>query len=403
MPRYSHAYVSTIESGRRVPTPHALEYFAEKLGVDPEMLLTGRPPDIAAQLQLLLDEARIEISAGEIRQAEEEIFKVIMDARRYDLPRLEAAAEEMRGRSFEQKGDLDGAIDHYDLAINLLRAEPLTDRVNAVCGKARCLSQRGDKRYAIHLLEILLQSLSRSGFPDPTALLRIHSALITPYYLTGLFAHAKASADEARRYAADVTDPMLLGAMHVQVARTFLHEGRAEDAQASLNKAEDLFDQASLRTEAGMAHLAHAYVSLRGHEHDEARRQLGQAINIFHSAGRPVDEARSLNELARLEREQGDTGQAITLLHRSIDLLRESDVAELGLAHRELGLCSITSDHGTAEKNFRIAIELYGLAEERVEAAITCGYLGDLLHEQGQSDAGWEACRQGFRFLEKTF
>ena len=33
-PRYTHAYVSTIEAGRRRPSREALEHFASNLGVD---------------------------------------------------------------------------------------------------------------------------------------------------------------------------------------------------------------------------------------------------------------------------------------------------------------------------------------------------------------------------------
>ena len=37
-PRYTHAYVSSIESGRRRPSLEALEHFASKLGVPVEEL-----------------------------------------------------------------------------------------------------------------------------------------------------------------------------------------------------------------------------------------------------------------------------------------------------------------------------------------------------------------------------
>ena len=41
-PRYTHAYVSAIEAGRRQPSTKAIEHFAARLGVDPDELMTGR-------------------------------------------------------------------------------------------------------------------------------------------------------------------------------------------------------------------------------------------------------------------------------------------------------------------------------------------------------------------------
>ncbi|MGZ4129916.1 MAG: helix-turn-helix domain-containing protein [Actinomycetota bacterium] len=38
--RYTHAYVSSIEAGRRMPSRDALEHFASQLGVDVDELLT---------------------------------------------------------------------------------------------------------------------------------------------------------------------------------------------------------------------------------------------------------------------------------------------------------------------------------------------------------------------------
>src|SRR6187455_3230798 len=55
-PRYTHAYVSTIEAGRRHPSRTALEHFAERLGVGVDELETGRSPDLETRLRLDLQE-----------------------------------------------------------------------------------------------------------------------------------------------------------------------------------------------------------------------------------------------------------------------------------------------------------------------------------------------------------
>lgn len=53
--RYTHAYVSVLESGRRVPSPTAAEYFAQRLGVPVEQLWSDAGAKRAEQL---VDELR---------------------------------------------------------------------------------------------------------------------------------------------------------------------------------------------------------------------------------------------------------------------------------------------------------------------------------------------------------
>ena len=61
-PKYSYAYVSTIEAGRRTPSREAIEHFATRLGVTPDELVTGRPADLEARLELSLQEATVTLS-----------------------------------------------------------------------------------------------------------------------------------------------------------------------------------------------------------------------------------------------------------------------------------------------------------------------------------------------------
>lgn len=41
----THAYVSTIEAGKRLPSPRMLEHFARRLGVPDEALFSDEEPD----------------------------------------------------------------------------------------------------------------------------------------------------------------------------------------------------------------------------------------------------------------------------------------------------------------------------------------------------------------------
>jgi hypothetical protein len=73
----------------------------------------------------------------------------------------------------------------------------------------------------------------------------------------------------------------------------------------------------------------------------------------------------------------------------------------LAWAHRELGYVLTDGDSSTAEKHLRVAIDLFGLAEQRVEVAVTYRALGDLLASRGESEASCEAYRVGILGLEE--
>lgn len=401
-PSYTHAYVSSIEAGRRRPSTAALAHFAGKLNVDVNELATGRPADLGARLNVQMQEARRSVSAGDFATASGAYEQVAREARRYELTRLHAKAQQGLALCAEREGNLEEAIELYEKAEQLLENESPIARVDVVAGKARCLQMVGDTRYASHLLESLLVNLERRGLEDPDALVRIHASLVAAYFELGLYERASESADLALKLSSQVKDPEGLANMHINAARVLLHEERHEEAQESLRKAEDLYKQLDLRSETGSAYLAQGYIAARQGRLEEAREKLQLAISFFKDYPNPIDEACAINELARLERTAGRESVAMELLHRSIEMLQERDVAELALAHRELGLCLTDEDPLGAEKNLRLAIELYERASETVQLPATYRALGDLLHSRGENKAGCEAYRTGILVLEEA-
>ena len=399
-PIYTHAYVSSIEAGRRRPSPAALEHFARNLKADVDELATGRPVDLTAQLDIRLQEARRKVSAGDFAGALDQYDKVAKEARRYDLSRILAKAQQGRALCAERRGALEEAIEGYEAAEETLSSESPVARVDVVAGKARCLQMLGDTRYAAYLMETLLVSLEHARLQDPNALVRIHASLVAAYFDLGLYQKAAASAEIALKLASRVTDPEGLANMHINAARVLLHEGRRAEAEDSLRRAEDVYRELDLLSERGSVYMAQGYIAARQDLVDEAREKLQLAISFFQDYPNPVDEARATNELGRLERLAGNLNVAEDLLKRSIGLLKEGDVAELAIAHRELGMCRTESDPTAAEKSLRQAIELFERAGEPVQLTATYRALGDLLHAGGDERSACEAYRTGILLLE---
>src|SRR5581483_4807980 len=158
----------------------------------------------------------------------------------------------------------------------------------------------------------------------------------------------------------------------------------------------DAYRQLDLRSEMGGAHLARGYVLSREGRLAEARKQLERAREIFEATGDEKDLVRAINELARVERLEGNTDRARELLERAIALTGESDAPILAWAHRALG----EDTPRAAEKHLRLSIELYERAEQAVDIAVTYRALGDLLRSRDDEAAACEAYRTGILALE---
>lgn len=399
-PRYTHAYVSTIEAGRRRPSREALEHFASRLDVGVDELLTGRTPGLETRLRLRLQEARIAISDGRFEETDRELGQIAREAGRHKLHRLQARTEEIRGLWLQRSGRPEDALERYQRAEDLLRDEPPTARADAVDGKAVCFTALGDVRYAIFLLESLLDEILRAGLRDPDALARVHAGLVYSYLDAGLMTKAAESAVELERLAPRIEDPGRIAQMHMNVARQYLSDGRVEDATASLQRAEDTYRTLGLQTERGGAYLARGFVLLRQGELEDARRELERARTIFEQTGNDKDLTRTLNELARLARLEGDVPGARALLERSIALLGTSDDPELAYAHLELGRVLADVDPSGAEKHLRVAVEIYERTEQAIGLAVSYRALGDVLRAGGDEAAGSEAYRTGILAIE---
>ncbi len=398
-PFYTAAYISTIEAGRREPSPKAIAHFAAKLGVDPEELTTGRPTELPAKLAIDLQHANEALYNGGYDQADETFKRVAKEASPYAMNRVQAKSRVGRGVVAERQGRSEEALAHFEAASDLVATEPPPIRVEATVGRARCLQMVGDVRYALHVLETYLLILEKERLPDPAALMRTYSSLIWPYTEVGLYGKANEAATSALALEAKVDDPEQIASMHFNVARELLRIGRAEDALESLRRAEELYARLNWKTEIARAHVNRGIVFADQADLETARSELQSALQLIEGTSSVLMQARALNELARVERLSKNAAAAKELLDESISLLRDGNIAELALAHRELARCNIDDAPEIAEKHFRTAIDLYTRSEEMLQVAGTHRELGDLLCATGNEVAGRETYREGLLAL----
>lgn len=391
-PDYTAAYVSTIEAGRRTPSAGALAHFASKLRVTVEFLATGRSPDLIPRIEEAYCEGRRALARGDVAKARSLFRKAGQLAKRNELPALAAKAKTGLGLCAEAEGHPDEAIRLY-LEVEEGLAGDLLASIDPLVNRARCLHARGEIRLGLYLLERRLHELTVAGLPDPSALMRLNSSLVAGYFDLHLRDLAYAAAEEALALSTRVDDPERLANMHITVARVLLERGRADDAQSHFTKAQELFSMLDYRIDVGRTHLARGFFLRERGELEPARRELLAARSVFEATNSTVNEARVLNELARIERAEGNVEAAERLLSSVLDLDAELDPAIAGIARRELGLLRASADAAKALAHLRASVELLERAGDVRELVASYREIGDLMRRLDQLPDACDAYR----------
>ncbi|MDG4866212.1 tetratricopeptide repeat protein, partial [Streptomyces sp. T-3] len=209
-------------------------------------------------------------------------------------------------------------------------------------------------------------------------------------------ARAAHAAEVALALAPQVSDPALVAGMHRSVARTLLAEGRISEADASLAKAQELYQQLHLRTELAHCHWMRGYVHAQHNALEDAERELRTAAAMLAAKRAPLFTAQVEVELADVLRRRGRHEEAQVLLSRLLDLGDARGAVHAAGAHRLLGL--IAEDRGDgerAEDHYLSAMALLERSGAAGDLADLCRLLGDLLRRMGRTEAAMDAYRTG--------
>lgn len=400
-PRYTAAHVSTVESGRRQPSPEALQFFARKLGVTTDEIASGRSPEMVASLREELVKARRAVSSGRVGEAREAYSSITRRAARHRLTDIRTSAELGLALCSLRAGDVGEALQTYERIERRLADDPVGTRVDAIVGKAACLRRMGEVQHSIFVLEGVRDELLAAKTRDRSALFKIHAALVAPYFEAGVLGRARDAAARAVDLSSRRDDPEHLGLVHLYAGRTHLSERDFDAACESFRTARDYFESADLQVEVGRAHLALGFALVREGRTDAARAELDRAGEIFRTTDSSLDEARTLTEIAKLARAEGRVDDAVTVLRRAVELLDSSvDVTELAGAHQELGDALLDTEPDKAEKHLRKAAALYEKTGANIQLAHTRLLLGEIFQRRGDVQAACDQLRAGVAFLD---
>lgn len=385
-----------IENGKRRPSPEVLAFLAERLGTTEDYLLTGRDPGIETALHLETEQLRVTVHQGRAADVLDRLDAIVDTAHRADLPDVEATALEVKASALQKLGRFEDAIETFDAAAELRSSSPIEHQVAARCGRARCLFLMGEMHYAVHVLEILLSELRTRSAPDPTALAHVYAALVGPYVKTGLLAEARDAVESAQRLLPRVSDPDVIGCMHINVAGVHLADGLIDAANSALTRAEECFRQLEWFDELATTRIAQAFAFIDKEDWLEARSHLMGALDALAELPDPTAKSTALNQLGRVERNLGNTDEARRHLTEALEIVAESNLNERGLAQRELGLCALAEgDYAEAKRMFLAALDLYRASSNTLQVGLTFKVLGDLEAENGDEAASKELYREG--------
>lgn len=398
--RITSAAVSQIENGQRRASSQVLRHIATRLGTTEEYLVKGREPGLEVRLRVEAERCRLACHQGKAAEVIPRLDALIAEARQFDLVREEASAREVRALAWRKQDRYEEAMEEYDRAADLLASAPAEARVGAVTGRARCLYLMNDVRYATHVLEDYLIELRRRPFVDPTAAAHVHSALVGPYFKSGLVDKARGAAEKARRLVPRVTDPDVVGCTYINLASTYLGDRLIDDAIRVLTMAEECFKQLEWSEEIATTKLAQAIAFIEKEEWREARTRLRGALQILEATPGSAMYAAVLNQLGKVERMSDNVAKAETHLTEGLKRVAEGDLNERGFAQRELGLCAYArGDAETARELLFDAIDSYGTVGNAQQLGVTYIELGDLERDLGEGEASTRFYREG---LEAT-
>ncbi|MEC3979738.1 helix-turn-helix domain-containing protein [Amycolatopsis sp. H20-H5] len=391
-PRYTAAFVSSVETGTRTPSGDALRYFADRLGAGADELLGGSSPREFVQLDLELVEIAEEFLAGNTPSAAPAMLKLARRAERLDRQRQAGIAWLWLAGYAEG----DARTKYVAAAENALAGDAPPYRAMVVPLRTSVLIAWGETQYALHLLETCHDELLREGYPQPSILLTLRACLAEGHLRQGDLARAGGYADEALRLSRG--DGELLAELtrgHVQVCRTYLAAERFADAAASISAAQDLMQERALHPAIAQCLLARA--RLRGHA-DDREGALADLV-AARDATAPGDTRALTIELAGAFRALGKLVEAEELLAEVGPEIPGDDPLSAAVRF-ELGCLALArGERETAVGQLTAAAELATGLGARSVLARSLEQVSVLLGASGRQEEAADLLRAGLRTL----
>jgi transcriptional regulator with XRE-family HTH domain len=387
-PGVSHAYVSRIEAGSRMPSVRALRWLARRLEVSVDYLETGRDLDQAGERELQMSDVELRLRLDQpTSDVEDEIEAILIEARQAGdsdivsrgLVALGLAAART-GRTFQAAERLEAAI-----AAHPVSAPARPDVYSTL---AQSYVALGVPDRAVATLERCLAETTEMVPDDLTMHVRYATYLSFALTDAGEYERARTLIKDTLRRAGPDPDPFTRVRLYWSLARLSGIEGRSAQALDYIRRAIALLEATEDTLDLARAYLMAAGVEATEGELVAARESCVRAQRLLGTSPEPVD----LGMLRIVQaRTAEDPREAIRFAREAVDLLGDYHGGEQGSAVLALAVAfGRQSDVTGAEAAYRRAVDLLSVHGRRAEAAEACLEWANLLDADGRGDEAEE-------------
>jgi tetratricopeptide (TPR) repeat protein len=402
--RFSKEYVSQVELGKTRPSPAALDWFAQRLGVD-RLALAGESSEVVrAACEAAVTRAEAEIEAHRYAEALDELDGVSASLKAQPGDRLALRMQLARGWALQSVGRMDEALDELGAARLAAEEAGLRDAL------AQALYRIGVVRYkmgslatAASLLDEALRSCGAADEPSDALRARIFNARAKIRRRQKDFTAAAEDVEQALELAHSLDDDRVLAETYLDASLVAERRNEYTLAREHAERSKALYERVADHEYVGK--LLNNLGQLRAitGQPEEAVPLLRESFRIAVEQDNRIDAAFAASSLASARMHCGDFEGAIESGNRAIELLslREEYREEVGNAQIVIGRASLALGRiDQAEECFKAAVDCYAAVETVSHLAGAWVALGDVADRRGEASRAAELYRQAAEALQ---
>src|SRR3954453_13349910 len=405
--RFSKEYVSQVELGKTRPSPAALDWFAERLGVD-RMALAGKSTAaIVAACEAAVTRAEAEIEAHRDAEALDELEGVGDALRTPGSERLALRLRLARGWALPNVGRLG------DVPVGVSPARQGAGAAGpAGSGGALALAlyrigvvryKMGSLATAASLLDEALRACETTVDPSDALRARIFNARAKMRGRQKDFTAAAEDVEQALELAHALNDDRVLAETYLDASLVAERRNEYTRAREHAERSKALFERVADHEYVGK--LLNNLGQLRAitGKPEEAVPLLRESFRIAVEQDNRIDAAFAASSLASARMHSGDLEGAIESGYRAIELLssREEYREEEGNARIVMGRAALELGRiNEAESFFKAAANCFAAVETVSHLAGAWVALGDVALRRGDEQRAAELYRQAAEALQ---
>ncbi len=386
--RFSKEYISQIERGKTRPTRETTDWLAVRLGVDRAYLESGVAADVRNRVEAALARAEALLEARRYDEAAESFREARNDVAATGVAELEVRCLSGAAWALSERGELREALELLQAARGLVEGPGFDDvsRADVVFRLGVCRYKLSSVATAIALFDEALGLAERSGLPCDLLRADILGWRSRCRRHQRDFEAAREDVERALELAQSMDDRRTIANVYYQASLVAERMGHWIASRNYAEQAKGLYQELNDERTVGrlMQNLGGLHLLLGKPE--RALEHLKAAFALAVESGAKADAGQALGNLATVYLHLGDYDAADDHARRGLELFddREDYVQEIGQANVVLGRALMERGRlADAEQCFRAAdsaFERLGSVSYRAGAWVA---LGDLASRRG--------------------